>query len=663
MLGARGRADLSGWVGPRARARPIIAPCAVSARSSTRAGTRPRRGPALVAALRHRGPDGDGVRRDRPRAAGPHPAGDHRRRRRRPAAGLRGRHASRSVVNGEIYNHRELRAELEARGHRFATALGLRGRSSTSTRRSGPDCVRRLNGMFAFALWDDRRQRLVAARDPFGVKPLYWAQAGGRLALASEVGALLAAGAGLAGARPRRARPLPRLALRPRPAHPVRRRLQARRRVDVLVAEPGRPPSVTSYREAPGAPLGDASPRELEAELAERFVAAVERQMMSDVPYGAFLSGGIDSAAIAAAMARVDGTPPQHLHDRLPRPRRRRSTSARRRPRPARRIGTDHRAVAMSRDRLPRASSRDLRRAARGAVRHPLRARAAPAQRVHRALGQGRALGPGRRRAARRLPAPPGRRGAAAASALLPAAVAARRCARPPTRCRATSAPSAPRGCSAPATPADRLLRIFEIAPAGAARRSCRRTAASEAAAERRALAEGVLADVADRDPLEQALYLDTHLFLPDGLLIYGDKMSMAHGLEQRVPFLDVELMRFVERIPAQRAGARACKRKWLHRRAMRAARAAGGRSTARSSRSRRRTTAGCASRWATRSSARFAPGTELSAHVDPRRVAQLVARAPQRARGPQAPALLPARARRVASICSPAGSPTPIAA
>ena len=76
-----------------------------------------------------------------------------------------------------------------------------------------------------------------------------------------------------------------------------------------------------------------------------------------------------------------------------------------------------------------------------------------------------------------------------------------------------------------------------------------------------------MLADVAGRDPLEQALYLDTHLFLPDGLLIYGDKMSMAHGLEQRVPFLDLELMRFVERIPAATRARR--ERKCLHRRAM----------------------------------------------------------------------------------------------
>jgi asparagine synthase (glutamine-hydrolysing) len=113
----------------------------------------------------------------------------------------------------------------------------------------------------------------------------------------------------------------------------------------------------------------------------------------------------------------------------------------------------------------------------------------------------------------------------------------------------------------------DRLLQIFEIAPPQQ-RAALTGHVGEEAAAERRALAQAVLNDVADRDPLEQALYLDTHLFLPDGLLIYGDKMTMAHGLEQRVPFLDIELMRFAERIPGK-VRVRGLKRKWLYRRAL----------------------------------------------------------------------------------------------
>ncbi len=90
----------------------------------------------------------------------------------------------------------------------------------------------------------------------------------------------------------------------------------------------------------------------------------------------------------------------------------------------------------------------------------------------------------------------------------------------------------------------------------------------AEAADERAALASDVLTDVGDRGLVEQALYLDTRMFLGDGLLICADKMSMAASLEQRVPFLDLELMRFVERVPA-RERVRPRQGKRLHRNAM----------------------------------------------------------------------------------------------
>ena len=147
---------------------------------------------AMTAALTHRGPDGSGSYRRGPallvhtRLAIIDVGGGDQ-----PLFSEDGSCAV--VVNGEIYNHLELRAELEALGHRFAT------RSDSEVvvhayEEWGLDAVRRLNGMFAFALWDDRQARLVAARDPFGVKPLYWWSDGRRVAVASEIGALLAAG-------------------------------------------------------------------------------------------------------------------------------------------------------------------------------------------------------------------------------------------------------------------------------------------------------------------------------------------------------------------------------------------------------------------------------------------------------------------------------------
>jgi asparagine synthase (glutamine-hydrolysing) len=116
---------------------------------------------------------------------------------------------------------------------------------------------------------------------------------------------------------------------------------------------------------------------------------------------------------------------------------------------------------------------------------------------------------------------------------------------------------------------AERLLRLVELtdAPVRAALLGDAGGPA-DAEDERLAAARAVLQDVVGRDLLEQALYLDTRMFLPDGILICNDKMSMAASLELRVPFLDVELMRFVERIPARtRVRPRAGKR--LHRMAM----------------------------------------------------------------------------------------------
>ena len=252
---------------------------------------------AMTAALRHRGPDGAGSYRRGPallvhtRLAIIDVGGGDQ-----PLFSEDGSCAV--VVNGEIYNHLDLRAELESRGHRFAT------RSDSEVvvhayEEWGLDSVRRLNGMFAFALWDDRQARLVAARDPFGVKPLYWWSDGRRVAVASEIGALLAAGLVTAGLDPValdhylawRFVPSPRTLFTG-----VSKLAPA----STLVAD-GNRVEVSSYRVAPGGVIDGASADELAAELTGRFVDAVHRQMMSDVPYGAFLSGGVDSAEIGRA--------------------------------------------------------------------------------------------------------------------------------------------------------------------------------------------------------------------------------------------------------------------------------------------------------------------------------------------------------------------------
>ena len=523
------------------------------------AGTAPEDcGRRMVEALRHRGPDGEGVHRSGPATLA------HTRLAIIDVAGgdqpLHSEDGSISaVVNGEIYNHLQLRAELESRGHRFAT------RSDSEVvvhayEEHGEDFVRELNGIFGLVLWDARRRRLVAARDAFGVKPLYLWSDGRRLAVASEVGALLATGL----VRPR----LDRTALdhylacrfvpSPRTLFEGIEKLPP---ASLLVATEDAPPVRRSYRETPGDPLGGTG-EELEEELATRFGDAVERQMMSDVPYGAFLSGGVDSAAIAAAMARRSGQPPSTFtigfpgHGAVLDERGYAAESARL-------IGTSHHDTAMEEADYLGELARSVRR-----LEEPVGIPSAPAlMQVSRFAarsvkvvlsGQGADEphgGYGRHQAAAALGLAsrlgPLHRPLQAAAGLLVASERARRA----------------RRLLGDLSDAERLVRLVEISD-DAMRRQLVGGGGEDAAAERLELAQGVLADVPGRGLVEQALYLDTHMFLPDGILICADKMSMAAGLEQRVPFLDLELMRFVERVPARlRVRPRAGKR--LHRRAM----------------------------------------------------------------------------------------------
>jgi len=142
--------------------------------------------------LRHRGPDGEGLWIEGPVGLG------MRRLAIVDVAGGRQPMANEDgtvwiVYNGEVYNHADLRPELEQRGHRYRT------RSDTETilhlyEENGERCVERLQGMFAFALWDQKRRRLLLARDRLGIKPLYYAWTDHELVFASEIKAILAGG-------------------------------------------------------------------------------------------------------------------------------------------------------------------------------------------------------------------------------------------------------------------------------------------------------------------------------------------------------------------------------------------------------------------------------------------------------------------------------------
>jgi asparagine synthase (glutamine-hydrolysing) len=208
------------------------------------------------------------------------------------------------VLNGEIYNYRELRERLVASGHVFTTHSDTEVLVHLYEER-GEAFLDELRGMFAIALWDARRRRLLVARDPFGIKPLYWTETGGQVGFASELRAL----ARLPGFR----RDLDMEALEaylafnsiPSPLTIYRgaQKLQAGHR---LIVEDGSRVRVERYARpgpVPATELRQESEAELADELRERLRDSVRAHMVADVPVGVLLSGGIDSSALAALAA------------------------------------------------------------------------------------------------------------------------------------------------------------------------------------------------------------------------------------------------------------------------------------------------------------------------------------------------------------------------
>ena len=216
------------------------------------------------------------------------------------------------VFNGEIYNHAAIRPTLEAHGHRYRT------RSDTETivhayEQWGDACVERLRGMFAFAIWDTRRRRLLLARDRMGIKPLYWTITKNRLLFGSEIKAILQSG--LVEPRPND-RGIPEL-LSTRYLSGAETLFKGIHRLmpgHVLVFENG----VATTREWWDVPVGVRSPdveplsdEEAVAQFRVKLEDAVRTRLMADVPLGMFLSGGLDSSAIAALMAGMIDRPLQ----------------------------------------------------------------------------------------------------------------------------------------------------------------------------------------------------------------------------------------------------------------------------------------------------------------------------------------------------------------
>ena len=529
---------------------------------------------AMGARLVHRGPDdrgeyaaprhGIGLAHRRLSIIDPTPAG------RQPMASPDG--SLRITYNGEIYNYRELTAELSRHGHRFRSACDTEVLLHLY-RRYGLDMFGRLNGIYAFALWDADRRRLLLARDGLGVKPLYYCETPAGVLFASEIKALLAS--------PAVPRELDLEALDDHLAFlwtaAPRTILKAVRKLEpggAMLLRDGRVVRRWRHYELPGgqarrpAPVGD-----LARELRRRLQRAVARQLVSDVPLGAFLSGGLDSSAVVALMRRAQpgrrpvcytigfrgGGGPDGAAADLPYARR-----------VARHLDVELREIMIGPEvvgDLERTLWRlDEPLADPAAINTLLIARYARQEGIRVLLsgtgGDDVFAGYRRHQAVRlRRLAPP--LPAAARAALAGWANAAPGRGVFMRRLRRALAYADLRGDAW-------LASLFAWSPRHL-RRGLLAPAVRERLGERDALAALArsLRDIpGEPDALNRTLYLDLRHFLADHNLNYTDKMGMAAGVEIRVPLIDPEVIRFAAGIPP-RLKLRRGQGKYLLRRAM----------------------------------------------------------------------------------------------
>jgi asparagine synthase (glutamine-hydrolysing) len=472
------------------------------------------------------------------------------------------------VLNGEIYNFRELRADLQRRGHRFRTN-GDTEVIAHLYEEHGPQCVKRLHGMFAFALWDQQHRRLVIGRDRIGKKPLFYASHRGTLSFASELRALL------------QDRAIPReldlgaldryLALgyvpAPMSAHRAVRKLPP---AHLLIWQDGRLRLERYWQLDYSQKRASSDLEEIKEALLERIRVAVRRRLIADVPLGAFLSGGIDSSAVVAAMASSSARPVKTFSIGFDRPQFDELPYARM---VAEQFATEHHEFVVepaSIDLLPRIARHHGEPFADSSSIPCFILAELTREHVTVALngdGGDESFGGYTRYvsnalAARldRLPRPL-RAAAARAGELIPAGGAVGSL---PNRARRISR-------SLAMTPSARYSRYVNIWDDGARARLWSNDVRAEI--EAAGAAPDVIADAwaaaSGSHVVDVMLEVDATTYLPDDLIAKVDIATMAHSLEARSPLLDHELMEFAASLPADMK-VRGTEKKWLLREALR---------------------------------------------------------------------------------------------
>ncbi|HEX3042652.1 MAG TPA: asparagine synthase (glutamine-hydrolyzing) [Solirubrobacterales bacterium] len=512
---------------------------------------------AMTAAIEHRGPDEDGhflepgVALGMRRLSVIDPAGSPQ-----PVASEDGEVTA--VFNGEIYNFRELREELRGCGHRFATD----GDGETIVHlyeELGPRFVERLRGMFAIALWDRPRRRLVLARDRMGVKPLYVAETEAGLAFASEVKSLVAGGLVRPQLDPDAAELFMAWGYVPGPLT-LFAGVHKLDPATCLVYQAGKIVERRRYWtpwDAP--PEGVGSSVEEDGErLLELLRTATRARMVSDVPLGVMLSGGLDSSLITALMAEASDRPVQTFSVGFVEDAAANELADARHV--ANRLGTDHHELETSALDHPDLLDDALRHleepiADLSCVGLLLLSRLARETVTVALSGQGadELLGGYRKHQVAH--------GADLLRALPPARAAVSLAARAgaPESARA-------RGLTALATgdPVERMLAMSRVVQprerlALFTPEFLRDTDVGEPVRRHRE-------ELSGRSALTQTLYLDSRLALVDNMLLYFDKMSMATSLEVRVPFMDHDLVSFCFALPDNRKVRRGNRKELLKR-------------------------------------------------------------------------------------------------
>jgi asparagine synthase (glutamine-hydrolysing) len=462
------------------------------------------------------------------------------------------------VQNGEIYNHEALRSELEAAGHHFTT------RCDTEVivhglEEHGDPFLERLRGMFAIAAWDRRARRLLLARDPFGIKPLYWTAQGGVLAFASVLKSLRHA-PGFTGELDLAAVEA-FLAFNSIPGPlSIWRGVHKLAPGHLLEWTPGTEPVVRRWSRVTPASTGELRRepgRELAAELRERLRDSVRAHLVADVPVGVFLSGGVDSSLLAALAApQVSGSLQtfsigfeERSFDELGRARQ-----------VAKRYGTDHH------EEILRADASGLLEEIVDAFDEPFAdSSALPTYVVSRLAARhvkvalsgegGDELFGGYQTYVADLLAPWARRPAALARPLV------------------DRIPSSSRRVSLEYR-AKRFVRAVDLPPLER-HHGFKEIFSADARAELLGLSDGpdpvdVLraryAETAGAPALARLQDVDTGIYLADDLLVKTDRTSMAHSLEVRVPFCDAHVAELALALPTHHKVLGTAKKRLLRR-------------------------------------------------------------------------------------------------